>query len=157
MKTRVHAIAGGVALLTIVSFWLSTVIAELFLPVTAIVAVKRAVLLGMTWLIPAMAIVGASGFSLASKRRGRLVIAKRRRMPVIAVNGLLVLLPSAIWLYGKAAAGELGAWFYAVQVLELVAGAVNIALLGASLRDGLRLTGSWRVTTGPPASRRVAM
>jgi hypothetical protein len=157
MKTRVHAIAGSVALLTIVSFWLSTVIAELFLPVSAVVAVKRAVLLGMTWLIPAMAIVGASGFSLAGKRRGRLVIAKRRRMPVIAANGLLVLLPSAIWLYGKAEAGELEAWFYAVQALELVAGAVNIALLGASLRDGLRLTGSWRVTSAPRAGGRVAM
>ena len=33
------------------------------------------------------------------------------------------------------------ATFYAVQVVELVAGALNLALLGMNLRDGLRLTG----------------
>ena len=33
------------------------------------------------------------------------------------------------------------ATFHAVQVVELVAGALNLALLGMNLRDGFRLTG----------------
>ncbi len=37
--------------------------------------------------------------------------------------------------------GEFDANFYAVQALELAAGAVNITLLGFNLRDGLRMKG----------------
>jgi hypothetical protein len=41
----------------------------------------------------------------------------------------------------KAKAVEFDASFYAVQALELAAGAVNITLLGFNLRDGLRMKG----------------
>ena len=34
--------------------------------------------------------------------------------------------------------------FYAVQALEMVAGAVNITLLGLNMRDGLRMKGKLR-------------
>ena len=92
-------------------------------------------------LIPAMAATGGSGFSLARSRRGRLVEAKQRRMKMVAVNGLLVLLPSALLLARWASAGRLDAGFYALQGLELVAGATNITLLALNLRDGRRLAG----------------
>ena len=62
-------------------------------------------------------------------------------MPVIALNGLLVLLPSAFYLNAKAQAGEFDALFYGVQALELLAGAINLTLMGLNLRDGLRLAG----------------
>ena len=72
---------------------------------------------------------------------GRLVEAKQRRMKMVAVNGLLVLLPSALLLARWASAGRLDAGFYALQGLELVAGATNITLLALNLRDGRRLAG----------------
>ena len=53
-------------------------------------------------------------------------------------------MPSALFLAFKARAGELDAVFYAVQALELVAGAVNITLLGLNMRDGLRMKGRFR-------------
>jgi hypothetical protein len=62
-------------------------------------------------------------------------------MPIIAANDILVLIPSALFLASKARAAEFDASFYAVQALELVAGAANIALLGLNLRDGLRMKG----------------
>ncbi len=60
-------------------------------------------------------------------------------MPVIAANGVLVLVPAALFLAAKARAGEFDAGFYAVQAVELAAGAVNIALLGLNMRDGMRM------------------
>ncbi|WP_419908163.1 hypothetical protein [Hoeflea sp.] len=140
MKTRIHAIAGFVGLLTILSFWLSTVSVELFGSAAAVAAVKSWILNGMLVLIPAMAIVGATGMSLGARRRDRLTKAKRTRMPLIAVNGLFVLVPSAFFLSGRAGAGLFDGWFYAVQALELAAGAANIAMMGLNMRDGLTMT-----------------
>ena len=68
-------------------------------------------------------------------------LAKTRRMPVIAANGLLVLVPCAVALDHLAQAGDVGTLFYAVQAVELAAGAFNLALMGLSIRGGLRLTG----------------
>jgi hypothetical protein len=76
-----------------------------------------------------LAAAGGSGFALAKGRRAGLVGAKVKRMPLIAANGILVLIPSALFLSFKARVAEFDAGFYAVQVLELVSGAVNIALL----------------------------
>jgi hypothetical protein len=60
-------------------------------------------------------------------------------MPLIAANGILVLIPAALFLAYKAGEGDFDAAFNAVQALELTAGAVNITLLGLNMRDGLKL------------------
>ena len=62
-------------------------------------------------------------------------------MTIIGPNGLFVLLPSAIYLNTLATQGTFGPTFYAVQTLELLAGAVNLTLMGLNIRDGLRATG----------------
>lgn len=141
MKSKLHGFFGAVALLCITTFWLSTVVSELFLDQASVVAVKNAVLTGMWLLIPAMAATGGSGFALARTRRGRLVDVKARRMKVIAGNGLLVLLPSAWVLASWANAGRFDGAFYALQGVELLAGAANLTLLVLNMRDGLRLSG----------------
>lgn len=154
MKSKLHGIFGAVALLCIATFWLSTVVSELFLTQASVVAVKNAVLTGMWLLIPAMAATGGSGFSLAKGRRGRLVDVKMRRMKGVAANGLLVLLPSAFVLASWASAGRFDGAFYALQGVELLAGAVNITLLLLNMRDGLRLTGRLSPKRSvPPAAR----
>lgn len=141
MKSKLHGVLGTIALLCVVAFWTSTVVSELFLGQAAVAAVKDAVLTGMWILIPSMAAAGASGFSLARERRGRLVDVKARRMRIAAANGLLVLLPSAYVLASWAAAGRFDGAFLTLQGLELAAGAVNVTLLGRNLLDGLRLAG----------------
>ena len=93
---------------------------------------------------PALALTGATGFDRAGKRRGGVIGAKARRMPWIVANGLLILVPSAIFLAMRAGDGRLDLVFYAVQAVELTFGAINLTLLGLSLRDGLRLTGRLR-------------
>jgi len=103
-----------------------------------IVTVKTAIPWGFVLLIPALAAAGGSGFALAKGRRAGLIGAKLKRMPLIA-NGVLVLVPSALFLASKARADDFDAGFYAVQALELVAGATNITLLGLNMRDGLKM------------------
>ena len=138
---RLHPIAGFVALATVATFWISTVAVEATGTPADIAAVKGAILWGMLVLVPAIALAGASGLRLGRTSLAPLVMAKQRRMPIIAVNGLAVLVPSAVFLAGRAATGPLDATFYAVQAVELIAGAVNITLMARSARDGLRLTG----------------
>jgi hypothetical protein len=116
----------------------------LFASSATVVAVKTTIPWGFLLLVPALAAAGGSGFALAKGRRPKVVATKIKRMPLIAANGILVLIPSALFLASKASAGEFDTSFYAVQVLELVAGATNIALLGLNMRDGLRMTGRLR-------------
>lgn len=113
MKKLIHPMAGAIALLTIATFWLSTALSELFGSTEAVVAVKTAIPWGFLLLIPALAATGGTGFSLAKGRRVGLVAAKMKRMPFIAANGLLILIPCALFLSGKAKAGEFDMVFYA--------------------------------------------
>lgn len=141
MKTRIHAIAGGIGFLMILLFWTSTAISELFANHETIAAVKGLILKGMIILIPAMAIVGGSGMAMGRRRKDAPAIAKKKRMPIIALNGLLILVPAAWFLAGKAAAGEFDSTFYIIQSVELIAGAANLTMMGLNIRDGLKMTG----------------
>jgi hypothetical protein len=140
----IHPVAGGVAILTIATFWLSTAVTELFASQATVTIVKTAIPWGFPLLIPALAAAGGSGFVLGKGRRGGLVRVKTKRMRLIAANGILVLIPSALFLASKARASAFDTGFYAVQALELVMGAANIALLGFNMRDGLTMKGRLR-------------
>lgn len=144
MTRIIHPVAGTIALLTITTFWLSTVLAELFASEATLAAIKMAIPWGFLLLVPMLAAAGGSGFALAKGRRAGLVGAKTRRMPIIAANGILVLIPAALFLAAKAGHAEFDGAFYVVQALELVAGAVNITLLGMNMRDGLKMKGRLR-------------
>jgi len=150
MLKRVHLIVGILAPLCIATFFSSTVLVELFGSPAAVARVKSLIVTPGLWiLIPSLAAVGGSGLFLAKSRRGRLVEHKKRRMPFIAANGLLVLVPCAIFLNRWASAGTFDAPFYFVQTVELLAGATNLTLLTLNLRDGLRLAG--RLRSAPPS------
>lgn len=139
MQAKAHAAAGIVALLAVATFWTATVAVETIGTPAQIAAVKTAILWAMAVLIPAMIAAGATGSRLAQSMRSPQVAAKMRRMKVIAANGLAILLPSAVFLALRAQAGQFDTAFYAVQAIELTAGAVNITLLSLNLRAGLAL------------------
>jgi len=142
MTKIVHPLAGALAILTIATFWLSTVFSELFGSQAVVTSVKTTIPWGFLLLVPALAAAGGSGFALARERRGAALIdSKMKRMRIIAANGIPILIPSALFLASKATAGEFDVTFYAVQALELIAGATNLALLSLNMRDGLKLTG----------------
>ena len=105
----------------------------------------------MILLIPCMAIAGASGMSMGRKRRDQPILRKKKRMPFIALNGLIILVPSAFFLAGRASAGQFDGWFYGIQALELVAGATNLGLMGLNIRDGLAAKGRLKDRRARPA------
>jgi len=137
---KVHAAAATLALLLIISFFTGTLISELFGSQEQITAIKNAVFYGIWLLIPAMAITGATGAKLAGKAKKGLIGNKMKRMPFIAMNGLLILIPAAIYLRSLALAGDFSSMFYSVQIVELIAGAINITLMTLNFRDGMKVS-----------------
>lgn len=145
MKPRIfHALAGAIAFLTILAFWVSTLVAELFLAESAIMAAKQVILYGMALLVPSIALTSLSGAVLARPRPGPLAQSKAARMRIIAANGLLIMVPASLYLYGKASRGQMDGGFFTVQVVELLVGAVQLFLVGRNFRDGLLLAGRVR-------------
>jgi hypothetical protein len=144
MTRIIHPVAGALAILTIATFWLSTALSELFASQATVTAVKTAIPWGFLLLVPALAATGGSGLALAKGRRSGSIGTKIKRMRIIAPNGMLVLIPAALFLASKSRAGGFDTSFYVVQVIELVAGAANITLLGLNMRDGLNLKGWFR-------------
>jgi hypothetical protein len=138
---RVHAIAGALAFLIILSFLSSSLAAELWGDPASIAGVKTVIAWSLLALVPALAATGGSGFAMSGRPKGGMLLAKFRRMQVVAGNGLLVLVPSALFLAWKAGEGEFDAAFVAVQIVELAAGSANLVLMGLNIRDGLRMTG----------------
>lgn len=158
MPKRAHLVAGLLAPLCLASFFVSTVLTELFGSPAAVVQLKALIVSPGLWImIPAMAAAGGSGMLLSRSRKGRLVDGKKKRMAIIAANGLLVLVPCALVLDRWAAAGRFDTAFYLVQAVELVAGAVNFVLMGLNVRDGLRIAGGQgSLSRAPHRNRRPA-
>lgn len=154
---RFHAGAGGLALALIASFWTATVAVETLGSTAAVIAVKMAIPLGFLILVPALAAAGVSGARLA---RGRLDARTRRkqwRLRLAALNGVVILIPTALLLAARARAGQLDVTFAALQALELVAGAANIVLLASNLREGLAMRRARRERATAAAARLAAL
>lgn len=145
LKHKIHIVVSLIATLCIATFFVSTIIVELIGSKDQIVIVKNLILIpGLLILIPAMAATGGTGFALAKIKKGHLVDRKTKRMPLIAANGIMVLIPCAIFLASWASAGAFDTRFYVVQSIELVAGIANLSLMGLNIRDGLRMAGKLR-------------
>lgn len=145
MINKIHPVAAVVATLCIATFFTSTILVELFGSYETVATVKSWIVMpGLFILIPAIATTGGTGFVLSKGRKGQLIGDKQKRMPFIAANGLLVLLPAAIFLNQWAGAGSFDTKFYIVQGLELLAGATNLSLMGLNVRDGVRMSGRSR-------------
>jgi len=156
MPKRVHLVAGILAPLCIATFFLATIGVELFGSHEAVAQLKSLIVTPGLWiLVPAIAVAGGSGMFLGRSRKGRWVDAKRKRMPFIAANGLLVLLPCAIVLDRWAAVGRFDTTFYIVQAIELLAAATNLMLMGLNVRDGLRMAGRLRAPAPAARARRT--
>ncbi|WP_342595081.1 hypothetical protein AAGT95_21470 [Salinicola lusitanus] len=143
-----HRLAATLAILCIATFFSATVLVELFGTAASIATVKSLVVWPGLWvLVPAIALTGGSGFALAKSRSGKLVRRKKMRMPFIAINGILVLMPCAVFLDRWASAGAFDTAFYLVQGAELLAGATNLVLMGMNMRDGFKMSGRFRRST----------
>ncbi|GLQ30397.1 hypothetical protein [Litoribrevibacter albus] len=144
----IHATTSTLALLLILSFFLSTTISELIGNQELITQVKTLIFYAIWALLPCMAIAGITGNKLAGKATKGLIGNKKKRMPIIAANGILILIPAAIYLKTLAISGTFDTSFYLVQGLELFAGFTNLVLMSLNLGDGLKIKRS-KLKRGP--------
>jgi hypothetical protein len=149
MLKVLHPVAGLTGFVVILAFWLSTVLSELFGTADIVVVVKTTIPWFFLLLVPALALAGATGARMTGARMpgaspSPRIAVKQLRMKIVAGNGLLVLMPAAFYLSYLASHAEFAGTFYAVQIVELLAGAINLTLLGLNIRDGLRLSGRLR-------------
>lgn len=143
----IHRITAVAAFLMILSFFTSSLLVEVlneFWPEllggqSAIVAVKAYIANAVWLLIALMIATGVTGNKMAPKVKGGPIGSKKKRMPIIALNGLLVLLPAALYLNYLATAGQFDTWFYCIQAIELLAGGVNLSLMALNIRDGVQM------------------
>jgi len=142
MKIIIHRSAAILAVLSITTFFISTIFVEILGSNESIAMVKGLIVMpGLFILIPCIVITGGTGFALSKVRSSELISRKKKRMPFIAANGIFILIPAAIFLNQSASSGDFGSTFYIVQSVELIAGAVNLLLMGLNMRDGLHLSG----------------
>ncbi len=141
MKSKMHAIAGVLGFVCIVTFVTSTALSELLGSPETVAAVKTWVFRGMFILLAALMAAGATGVSLLGKRTAPRALTKQKRGPIGFMTGLFVLLPSSYFLSSWASEGTFDGWFYGVQAVELAASTVVVAMVGLNIRDGLALRG----------------
>jgi hypothetical protein len=148
VKPMIHGFAGGLAILTIATFWTSSFVSEIFLTEAAVIEVKRSIVYyGLVPFVLLMAITGGSGNFLTKNRQSKIVQSKMKRMKILALNGFLLMIPSALFLHHKTSLGEFDPIFYSVQVLELAVGLLQLFLLSQNFREGLLLSGRLRIKT----------
>ncbi|WP_369586657.1 hypothetical protein [Kingella oralis] len=121
----IHAVACAAGLLFIATFWSNSLISELFYGHEQVRMVKQAIVYALMVFVPIMAVGGITNKKLQLPRS---------LMPKIALNGLLVLLPCAVWLNWMAQNNRFDALFYSIQAVELVAGAANLTMIAWHLR-----------------------
>ena len=145
MKQLVHRSSAIIATLCIGTFFVSSIVVEIFGSPETIATVKHLIVFpGLFILVPSIALTGATGFALTGKRKGGLIDRKKKRIPFIAANGIIILVPSAIFLNHLAANQDFSSVFYIVQGLEFIVGGVNLTLMSLNMRDGLKLSGKLR-------------
>jgi hypothetical protein len=144
LLARTHAIAGTLAFAIILSFLSFSAVAECLGDEALITRVKTGIAWALLALVPAMMATGASSFAMVGRPAGGLLLIKFRRMQIVAANGILVLVPAALFLAWKAGQGEFDSIFVAVQIAEFAAGCLNLVLMGLNIRDGLRMSRRFR-------------
>lgn len=140
-KLRIlHKVAAILALLMISGFFISSLIAETWGDRGDIMQVKQGIVHALFLLAPLMAVTALSGRKLGLEfGHHDYAQQKQKRMRLIGINALFFLIPLALMLHYLAQQGEFGTLFIALQVLEFMAGGVNIYLMASSIRQGMVL------------------
>jgi hypothetical protein len=137
---RIHAIASAIAMMTIATFFVSSLVAEINGDVTFIKNVKEAILYSLPVLLVVMPLLGITGNKLAGKSRNPIVLTKRKRMRFVFVNGI-TLITLACFLYYRSHYQTIDDIFLTAQITEFALGLTNMALIGLNIRSGFRLSG----------------
>lgn len=129
-----------IATLTIATFFISSLVAELNGEEALIKSVKEAIFYSLPILFVAMPALGISGNKLAGNAKSPIILAKQRRMKFIVANGL-ILTTLACLLYYRAHYQAIDGTFLALQLAEFAFGLANLSLIGLNIKAGRQLAG----------------
>ncbi|MEM8968744.1 MAG: hypothetical protein AAGE93_20175 [Bacteroidota bacterium] len=136
---KAHLFATAIAVLTISTFSISSLAAELIGQESIIRMVKTGILYALPLLVFSMIALTVTGNKLAGGSRHPELIQKQRRMKFITTNGM-ILVTLAIFLYYQATYQSINAVFLSAQIAELALGFTNLVLIGMNIKAGLRLS-----------------
>jgi hypothetical protein len=136
---KAHLLATSVAVLTISTFFTSSLMAEILGQELIVRTVKTGILYALPLLVAAMITLAVTGNKLAGSSRHPEVLRKQRRMKFIATNGM-ILVTLAVFLYYQATYQAIDAFFLSAQLAELALGFINLLLIGSNIKAGLKLS-----------------
>ena len=139
----IHLTAAIVATLTISTFFVSSVVAEINGTEALIKKVKQVIFLALPILLIVMPALGITGNKLAGKSKNPVILSKQRRMKFIVMNGI-ILISLACFLYYRSLYETIDDVFLIFQFLEFSFGLLNLTLIGMNIKSGLQLSGRWK-------------
>ncbi len=140
---KIHIVATVIATLTIATFFVSSLAAEINGNETFIREVKEAILYSLPAMLIAMPVLGITGKKLSGKSQNPIVLAKRQRMRFVFVNGL-GLIALACFLYYRSQYQTIDSIFIVAQVAEFALGLTNLTLIGLNIKSGFQLSGRFK-------------
>lgn len=137
----VHKLAGYTVLFVLTCFWLALVISDFFFDHDALAVVRQGIVIALAVLVPAIIVAEISGGKLGSRYNGNdaLIKKKKLRAKMMAINGAIIMVPAAFFLYYKSANGEFDDAFLVVQVLELLVGSYQYYAVFTNVMGGRAL------------------
>jgi hypothetical protein len=138
VRTHLAVAVGALALIT--TFLVSSAVTELIGNAGDVHSLRQWIVFGLPALIACLATAALSGRRLARNSRAKVIRRKQRRMQIVAATGIAVLVPCALILDGLTSGASAGSAVTALEITEIVAGALNLALLVLNFRDGRGLS-----------------
>ncbi|WP_407117401.1 hypothetical protein [Bradyrhizobium sp. LMG 9283] len=139
MAKILHPMAGATALVMIATLWISTVLTEVLASHASVTVIKTAIPWASCYWSRRC---GDRRFFLAKEGRAGLIDAKIKRMPFVAGNGILVLIPAALFL----ASNRVRLDVLCSADAQTACRATNIFLLRLNMRDGFKMKGRFRAS-----------
>ena len=137
---RIHLTAAIGAVTLIVTFLVASAVTELIGNRGDVHGVRQWIVFGLPLLVGCLATAALTGRRLARKSKAAVIRRKQRRMQVVAAAGIAILVPCALILDELTATTSAGSVVTALEITELLAGALNLTLLMLNFRDGRGLS-----------------
>ena len=137
---RAHLIATIVAVITISTFFVISLFAEIKGDKILIKSVKAFILYALPIMVLAMPVLKITGDKLAGKSKNPAVLAKAKRMKIVILNGI-GLISLAVFLYYRSHYHMIDNIFLRAQIAEFVLGLANLTLIIINAKSGMQLSG----------------
>ena len=135
-----HIIATLIAVITISTFFITSLRAEIIADETLIKSVKTGILYSLPILLIVMPSLAISGNKLAGQSKHPTILKKLKRMKFVMLNGI-ILISLAVFLYYRANYISIDNTFLFAQIAEFIFGLSNLTLIGLNIKSGLQLSG----------------